>query len=228
MMKTFRLGYRISLSTRPTQYIGSLDSWEKATDALKKALEEEKQDFEIAQGEGAFYGPKIDIQMEDALGRLWQGCTIQVDFNLPERFDLTYIASDGKKKRVVMIHRVVLGTMERFLGVLIEHWGGAFPVWLSPVQVRILTVTNKEDSFATRIFQRMRNEGIRVEIDDRNEMLGHKVREAQLDKIPYMLIIGAKEVKDGLVTIRKRNGENLKEIRLDEFIPAIKSEIRSK
>lgn len=228
MMKIFRLGYRISLSTRPTQYIGSLDSWEKATDALKKALEEEKQDFEIAQGEGAFYGPKIDIQMEDALGRLWQGSTIQVDFNLPERFDLTYIASDGKKKRVVMIHRVVLGTMERFLGVLIEHWGGAFPVWLSPVQVRILTVTNKEDSFATRIFQKMRNEGIRVEIDDRNEMLGHKVREAQLDKIPYMLIIGAKEVKDGLVTIRKRNGENLKEIRLDEFIPAIKSEIRSK
>jgi threonyl-tRNA synthetase len=199
-----------------------------ATDALKKALDEEKQDFEIAQGEGAFYGPKIDIQMEDALSRLWQGPTIQVDFNLPERFDLTYIASNGKKKRVVMIHRVVLGTMERFLGVLIEHFGGAFPVWLSPVQARILTVTDKEDSFATRIFQRMRQEGIRVEIDDRNEMLGHKVREAQLDKIPYMLVIGAKEAKDGLVTIRKRNGENLKGIKLDEFISVIKSEIRSK
>ena len=228
MMKVFHLGYRISLSTRPTQYIGSLDSWEKATDALKKALEDERQDFEIAQGEGAFYGPKIDIQMEDALGRLWQGPTIQVDFNLPERFDLTYIASDGKKKRIVMIHRVVLGTMERFLAVLIEHWGGAFPVWLSPVQVRILTVTDKEDSFATRILQRMKQEGMRVEIDDRNEMLGHKVREAQLGKIPYMLIIGAKEAKDGLVTIRKRNGESLKGIRLDEFISAIKSEIRSK
>ena len=228
MMDTFDLGYRMTLSTRPAEFIGSLDHWEKATQALKDALREEKLDFHIAQGEGAFYGPKIDIQMEDALGRLWQGPTIQVDFNLPERFDLKYTSADGERKRVVMIHRVVLGTIERFLGVLIEHVGGAFPLWLSPVQVRILTVTDKENSFAENLQQQMVKEGVRSEIDLRNELLGFKVRQAELEKIPYMLIIGQAEAKKGLVTARKRNGENLKDIKPQRFIQMVKEAVKEK
>jgi len=228
MMDTFHLGYKITLSTRPEEYIGSLTHWERATEALKRALKEEGLPFEIAEGEGAFYGPKIDIQMEDMLGRLWQGPTIQVDFNLPERFDLNYIASDGEKKRVVMIHRVVLGTIERFLGVLIEHLGGVFPPWLSPVQVKVLSVTEKTASFAQNIEKCIREEEIRSELDIRNEMLGYKVREAQLEKVPYMLIIGEKEAEKGLVTVRKRNGENIQNLKLKDFITMVKSKIKNK
>jgi len=228
MMKTFHLGYRIALSTRPRKFIGSLESWEQATQALVNSLREEGLSFEIAEGEGAFYGPKIDIQMEDALGRLWQGPTIQVDFNLPERFDLTYVASSGQKERVVMIHRVVLGTIERFLAILLEHWGGAFPLWLSPVQVRILTVTDKEIPFAEEVYQRMMSEGIRVEINTRNEMLGYKVREAQMEKIPYMVIVGSREKDNGTITVRTREGENLKEIKIGDFIDMIKKKIKNK
>ncbi len=225
MMHTFELGYRITLSTRPLKYIGSLSSWETATNALKRALEEEDLDFEVAPGEGAFYGPKIDIQVEDALGRLWQGPTIQVDFNLPERFNLTYISSGGEKKQVVMIHRVVLGAIDRFLGVLIEHVGGKFPVWLAPVQVKVLTITEKEIPFAKEIYDKMKSENIRVELDSENEMLGYKVRKAQLEKVPYMVIIGKKEAEKGLLTIRKRNGENLKNLSLENFISMIKEEV---
>ena len=228
MMKTFRLGYQMTLSTRPRKYIGSLENWERATQALTTALEKENIPFEVAQGEGAFYGPKIDVQMEDALGRLWQGPTIQVDFNLPERFDLTYIAPSGKKERVVMIHRVVLGTMERFIGILIEHWGGAFPVWLSPVQVRILTVTTKESLFAWQVYQKMMSEGIRVEVDDDNAMLGYKVRQAQLEKIPYMVIIGPREKEKEIITVRTRDGENLRGLEISEFIEMVKTKIEDK
>lgn len=228
MMDTFSLGYQMTLSTRPAEFIGAAEHWEKATQALKDALREEGLDFEIAQGEGAFYGPKIDIQMEDALGRLWQGPTIQVDFNLPERFDLNYISPDGGKRRVVMVHRVVLGTIERFLGILIEHVGGAFPLWLSPVQVRILTVTEKEDSFAKSLHQQMVGRGLRSEMDLRNELLGLKVRQAELDKIPYMLIIGKKETEKRLVTARKRNGENLKDIKPDQFIQTVIEAVEKK
>ena len=228
MMKTFRLGYRMTLSTRPRKYIGSPENWERATQALTTALEKENIPFEVAQGEGAFYGPKIDVQMEDALGRLWQGPTIQVDFNLPERFDLTYIAPSGKKERVVMIHRVVLGTMERFIGILIEHWGGAFPVWLSPVQVRILTVTTKESLFAWQVYQKMMSEGIRVEVDDDNAMLGYKVRQAQLEKIPYMVIIGPREKEKEIITVRTRDGENLRGLEISEFIEMVKTKIEDK
>ena len=228
MMDTFDLGYRMTLSTRPAKFIGPPEHWEKATQALKDALGAEGLDFQIAQGEGAFYGPKIDIQMEDALGRLWQGPTIQVDFNLPERFDLKYTSPDGEKKRVVMVHRVVLGTIERFLGVLIEHVGGAFPPWLSPVQVKILTITQKEDSFAESLHQQMLDEGLRSEMDLRNELLGFKVRQAELEKIPYMLIIGQMEAKKGLVTVRKRNGENLKNIKPQRFIQIVKEAVREK
>jgi len=227
MMDTFHLGYKITLSTRPEEYIGSLAHWERATESLRRALKEEGLPFETAEGEGAFYGPKIDIQMEDTLGRLWQGPTIQVDFNLPERFDLNYIASDGEKKRVVMIHRVVLGTIERFLGVLIEHLEGAFPPWLSPVQVKVISVTEKTASFARDINKCIREEGIRSELDVRNEMLGYKIREGQFEKIPYMLIIGKKEVEKGLITVRKRDGENV-QFKLKDFITMIKSKIKNK
>jgi len=228
MMKTFGLGYRMTLSTRPQKYIGSLENWKRATKSLTNALEAENLPFEVARGEGAFYGPKIDVQMEDALGRLWQGATIQVDFNLPEKFDLTYVASNGKKERVVMIHRVVLGAMERFLGVLIEHWAGAFPVWLSPVQVKVLTVTAKEGLFAREVYQKMMSEGIRVELNDDNTMLGYKVRQAQLEKIPYMVIIGARERNKGTITVRTRNGTNLKNLEIEDFIDMVKVKIDNK
>ena len=228
MMDTFKLGYKITLSTRPVKYIGSEKSWEVATDALKEALRREGLDFEIAPGEGAFYGPKIDIQMEDALGRLWQGPTIQVDFNLPERFDLTYISAEGEKKRVVMIHRVVLGTIDRFLGVLIEHLEGKFPVWLAPVQVRVLTITDKEIPFAKDIYEKIKSEGIRVELDSRNEMLSYKIRESQLQKIPYMVVVGKRETENKLLTVRKRNGENLKNISLENFLKMIREDISRK
>ncbi|MEA3485111.1 MAG: threonine--tRNA ligase, partial [Candidatus Aerophobetes bacterium] len=228
MMKTFRLGYRIALSTRPQEFIGSLESWERATQALTTALNEEELSFEIAEGEGAFYGPKIDIQMEDVLGRLWQGPTIQVDFNLPERFDLTYVASSGQKERVVMVHRVVLGTIERFLAILTEHWGGAFPLWLSPVQVRILTVTEKEIPFAKEVYQKMVNKGIRAEMNSRNEMLGYKIRQSQLEKIPYMVIIGKREKNSKTITVRTRERENLKDLKLEDFLNMIKIKIENK
>jgi len=228
MMKTFHLGYRIALSTRPREFIGSLDNWERATQSLTTALNEEGLSFEIAEGEGAFYGPKIDIQMEDALGRLWQGPTIQVDFNLPERFDLTYIAPNGQKERVVMIHRVVLGTIERFLAILTEHWSGAFPLWLSPIQVRILTITEKEIPFAKEVYQKMVNEGIRAEMNGKNEMLGYKIREAQLEKIPYMVIVGEREKDNRTITVRTREGENMKNLKLEDFLNMIKIKIENK
>jgi len=228
MMDTFDLGYHMTLSTRPAEFIGSPDHWERATQALKDALREEGLDFQMAQGEGAFYGPKIDIQMEDVLGRLWQGPTIQVDFNLPERFDLRYVAPNGERKRVVMVHRVVLGTIERFLGILIEHVGGAFPLWLSPVQVKILTVTEKENSFAENLHQQMVNKGVRSEMDLRNELLGFKVRQAELEKIPYMLIIGQKEAQKGTVTARKRNGDNLRDIKPEDFIQTVTEAVKER
>jgi len=228
MMDTFKLGYRVTLSTRPVKSIGSDILWERSTDALKEALRRESIDFEVASGEGAFYGPKIDIQMEDALGRLWQGPTIQVDFNLPERFNLTYVASGGEKKRVVMIHRVVLGAIDRFLGVLIEHLGGKFPVWLAPVQAKILTLTDKEIPFARQVYDVIRDQGIRVELDSRNEMLSYKIREAQLQKIPYMLILGKKEEETKTLTVRKRDGENLKNISVKSFINMVKEKIAAK
>ncbi|NQS90306.1 threonine--tRNA ligase [Patescibacteria group bacterium] len=228
MMNIFKLGYRVTLSTRPAKYIGSLASWDKATEALRNALREENLNFEVALGEGAFYGPKIDIQMEDALGRLWQGATIQVDFNLPERFNLTYVDSNGEKKQVVMIHRVVLGTIERFLGVLIEHLGGNFPLWLSPIQVRVLTVTEKEASYAQDICQQMRTEGIRAEVDVRNEMLGYKVRETELDRIPYMVILGKEEAKKKVLTVREKKGNNLKNVILEDFLQMLKDKVKQR
>jgi threonyl-tRNA synthetase len=224
MLKLFGFEYEIELSTQPEKRIGTDQDWERATTALEKALNDKQIPYEICAGEGAFYGPKIDILLKDALNRRWQCSTIQCDFTLPERFDLTYIGPDGEKHRPVMLHRTLLGSMERFLGVLIEHYAGAFPTWLAPVQAIILTVTDRHQQYGEGLFQRLLNTGIRVEKDFRNEKLGYKIREAQLQKIPYMLIVGDREVESGGVSPRRRDGEDLKLIEVDECIRLIKDE----
>jgi threonyl-tRNA synthetase len=196
------------VSTRPEKSIGSDEDWERATSALIAAVESHKLNYQISEGDGAFYGPKIDIKVTDAIGREWQLSTIQVDFTLPDRFDLTYVGADGGKHRPVMVHRAILGSLERFIGVLTEHYAGAFPAWLTPVQAVALTVTDAQNEFAAMVCRTLRDRGLRVEADLRNEKLGFKVREAQLAKIPYMLVIGDKEVEAGGVNVRLRNGDN--------------------
>ena len=228
ILKTFGFGFKLILSTRPEDYIGSKRNWEHATKALREALKESKLEYEIAPGEGAFYGPKIDIQISDALGRFWQCSTIQVDFNFPEKFDLTYAGKDGRKHRCVMVHRALLGSMERFLGVLIEHYGGAFPVWISPVQVKILPIADRHIKYALKVKKRLEKESMRVELDSRNEKIGKKIREAQLEKVPYMLIIGDREVKSNTLSLRLRSEKDLGEIRIDKFISKILLDIRRK
>jgi len=224
--------FDIDLSLRDPQnkakYLGDDEIWERAESVLAEALNGRKLIYRRVVGDAVFYGPKIDIRLIDALKRGWQGPTIQIDFNFPQKFDLNYIDKHGRKQKVVMIHRTVLGAMERFVGNLIEHYAGALPIWLSPVQIKILTVTQKEESFANEVYQRILEEGIRTQLNVSQKMLGYKIREAQLEKVPYMLIIGAKEAKEKLVTARKRNGENLKGIKLEDFLPIIKDEIRSR
>lgn len=224
VMKIFNFEFEVELSTRPEKSIGTDEAWERATEALIQALKSKNLSFEINEGEGAFYGPKIDIKLKDALHRRWQCATIQVDFAMPERFDLTYIGSDGERHRPVMLHRVILGAMERFIGVLIEHYGGAFPVWLSPIQAIILTVTERNVDYGEGVFKELLNRGIRVEKDFRNEKLGYKIREAQLNKIPYMLVIGDREQKEGTVSPRKRNGETMKSMNVEEFVRLVESD----
>ncbi len=224
ILRTFGFGYKLILSTRPEDYIGGTKNWEHATKALKEALKESKLEYEIAPGEGAFYGPKIDIQISDALGRLWQCSTIQVDFNFPEKFNLTYTGRDGRKHRCVMIHRALLGSIERFLGVLIEHYGGAFPVWISPVQVKILPIADRHIEYALKVKERLEKENLRVELDERNEKIGYKIREAQIEKVPYMLILGDKEAKNESVALRLRSEKDLGQIKIDEFIRRVSKE----
>ncbi|MEN8139742.1 MAG: threonine--tRNA ligase [Thermodesulfobacteriota bacterium] len=201
--------YDIYLSTRPEKYVGSDENWDKATEALKLALTKKGLDFEVDPGEGVFYGPKIDIKIKDVLGRSWQCSTIQVDFNLPERFEITYTGEDNSDHRPIMIHRALMGSLERFFGVLIEHYAGAFPLWLAPVQVKILNITDNQLDFAEEVYRQLRASGIRVEKDIRNEKLNFKIREAQMAKVPYMVILGDKEVESGEVTVRLRSGKNL-------------------
>ncbi len=196
--------YDIFLSTRPQNYVGTLENWQLATESLKKGLERAKVSYQIDPGEGVFYGPKIDIKIKDSLGRTWQCSTIQVDFNEPERFDLTYVGSDGKEHRPVMVHRALLGSLERFFGVLIEHYAGAFPFWLAPVQVRVIPITEKQHEYGRQVYDRLIKAGLRAELDDRNEKVGYKIREAETQKIPYMLILGQKEMETGKVAVRKR------------------------
>ncbi len=224
VMKVFGFEYEMELSTRPEKSIGADEDWERATHALLQALKTKNLSYEINEGEGAFYGPKIDVKLKDALHRRWQCATIQVDFAMPERFDLTYVGSDGERHRPVMLHRVILGAMERFIGVLIEHYAGAFPVWLAPIQTILLTVTERHISYSEKIYAQLIEKGIRAEKDFRNEKLGFKIREAQIQKIPYMLVIGDREEKEGTVSPRKRSGEAMKGMQIEDFIKQVESE----
>jgi threonyl-tRNA synthetase len=223
-MKIFNFDYEMEISTKPEKYIGSDEDWEKAENALREVLDDQKIPYEINEGDGAFYGPKIDVKLKDAIGRKWQCATIQCDFALPERFDLTYVDSDGKRKRPVMLHRVILGAIERFIGVLIEHYGGRFPVWLSPIQAIIMNITEDQEAYAQELYSRLIDEGVRVEIDLRNEKLGLKVREATVRKIPYMLITGKKEMEGKVITVRLRDGGELRDITVQDFIDKVKED----
>ena len=224
----FGFKYEIELSTRPEDSMGSDEQWEMAENALKKVLKDLNLDYELNEGDGAFYGPKIDFHIRDCLGRSWQCGTIQLDFQMPERFDLTYIGEDGEKHRPVMLHRVIFGSIERFIGILIEHFAGAFPVWLSPIQVKVLPITDKEHEYAYKVQKILQEKGIRVEVDDRNEKTGYKIREAQLEKVPYMLVVGAKEVEQNLVAVRSRQNGDEGTCDLQEFIQKILKEIETK
>jgi len=228
VMGIFQFEYDLEISTRPEKSIGSDEDWELATQALIKAMEDEGLAYDINEGDGAFYGPKIDVKLRDALGRKWQCATVQCDFTLPEKFDLTYIGKDSERHRPVMIHRVILGAIERFIGVLIEHYAGAFPTWLSPVQAVVLTVTDRHIPHAQHVVQALTDADIRVEADLRNEKLGLKVREAQLSKVPYMLIVGDKECDEGGVTPRQRNGQNLPLMGVKGFIDRITEETQQR
>jgi threonyl-tRNA synthetase len=228
MIDTFGFtNYKVMLSTRPEKYAGSLDVWEKATKILEQALTHSKIAFTIDPGEGVFYGPKIDIKFEDAIGRAWQGPTIQVDFNLPQRFNVTFVGEDGQEHQIVMIHRTVLGSMERFLASLTEHYGGAFPVWLAPVQVMLIPVADRHLDYANKLETELKNDGVRAKVDARSERLNLKIRQAQLDKVPYMLIVGDKEIADSTVSVRLRSGE-LASQSFESFRKALREAIRNK
>ena len=218
--------YDIYLSTRPEKYVGSEEHWQKSTDALKQALEKRGLDYHLDPGEGVFYGPKIDIKIKDVLGRSWQCSTIQVDFNLPERFEVSYIGEDGKEHQPIMIHRALMGSLERFIGVLIENYAGAFPIWLAPVQARIMNITDAQNEYCEKVYLELRKSGIRIEKDLRNEKLNYKIREAQLAKIAYMLVIGDREAESNTVTVRERSGKNLPPMAVEEFVAKIKDECK--
>jgi len=224
VMRIFGFEYEMELSTRPEKSIGADGDWEKATQALMNALKSKNLPYDVNEGEGAFYGPKIDVKLKDALNRRWQCATIQVDFAMPERFDLTYVGSDGERHRPVMLHRVILGAMERFIGVLIEHYAGAFPVWLAPTQAILMTVTDRQVPYGEGAYRQLIRGGVRVEKDFRNEKLGFKIREAQIQKVPYMLVIGDREAREGTLAPRKRNGETLKPMPVEDFVKQVESE----
>ena len=221
----FGFTYEIELSTRPENSIGSDAEWELATEALRKAVEGLGISYKINEGDGAFYGPKLDFHLKDSIGRTWQCGTIQLDFQLPMRFDADYVGADGEKHRPIMIHRVVYGSIERFIGILIEHYAGKFPVWLSPVQVKVLTVSDKYLEYAQHIVQELKDKEVRAELDDRNEKLGYKIREARMDKVPYIIIVGEKEQENGTISVRSRDAEegkqDLGEMQLQELIERI-------
>ncbi|OPY79531.1 MAG: Threonine--tRNA ligase 2 [Syntrophorhabdus sp. PtaU1.Bin153] len=224
VMEIFDFKYEMEISTRPDKYIGTLEDWNKAEQVLKEVLDGQGLPYDINEGDGAFYGPKIDIKLKDAIGRKWQCATIQCDFALPERFDLYYVDSDGKRKRPVMLHRVVLGALERFIGVLIEHYGGRFPVWLSPVQVIIMNITDEQEPYVRSMRDAMVSEGLRVELDTRNEKLSLKIRDGMVKKIPYMVVVGKKEMANETISVRVRDGGELKDIAVRDFIERVKEE----
>jgi threonyl-tRNA synthetase len=224
----FGLTYQIEVSTMPEDHIGEKETWDFATETLKKAITDMGKDFVINEGDGAFYGPKLDFHLADSLGRTWQCGTIQLDMQMPERFDLEYTGADGEKHRPVMIHRVVLGSIERFIGVITEHFAGAFPLWLAPVQVKILPVTDRAAQYADQVAAQLDASGYRVEVDHRSEKLGYKIREAQKNKIPYMVIVGDKDVENNTVSIRHRSGADLGAMTFQEFSTLLQSEVDSK
>ncbi|MFZ3138154.1 MAG: threonine--tRNA ligase [Thermodesulfovibrionales bacterium] len=229
VLKTFGfVEYDVYLSTRPEKFVGAPENWEKSTNALKRALEIKGLSYEIDPGEGVFYGPKIDIKVKDSLNRPWQCSTIQVDFNNPERFDITYIGSDGKEHRPIMVHRALMGSLERFFGILIEHYSGAFPIWLAPVQVEILTIAERHADYALSLSEQLRAAEIRTELNLDNEKIGHKIRNATIMKVPYLVIIGDKEVSEKTVTVRKRTGENIGPFTIEDFIGIIKEKVNNK
>ena len=221
----FGLKYHVELSTKPDNAMGDDAIWEAATEALRNAIEAKGIDYVINPGDGAFYGPKLDYHIEDSLGRTWQCGTIQLDMNLPERFNVEYIGEDGQKHRTIMIHRACFGSMERFIGILTEHYAGAFPTWLAPVQVKVLPISEKHVEYANQLAKQMRHDYVRVEVDDRNEKIGYKIRQAQMEKVPYMLVVGDKEMEDNSVNVRKHGGDELGTVSFDEFFNSIKIEI---
>ena len=220
--------YEMMLSTRPEKAVGSEDSWDMATGALRNVLENLKIKYHVDPGEGVFYGPKIDVKLKDAIGRLWQGPTIQVDFQMPERFDVNYVGEDGQEHRTVMIHRTVLGSMERFFACLTEHYAGAFPVWLAPVQAMVIPIADRHNAYAAELFEQMRDRDLRAQLDDRSERMNMKIRDAQLAKIPYMLVVGDKEVENSTVSVRLRNGEDLGSVKVSGFIERVESLVKSR
>jgi threonyl-tRNA synthetase len=226
--KVFGFEYFVELSTRPEDSMGSDEDWETATNGLIGALNSAGIPYKVNEGDGAFYGPKIDFHLKDCIGRTWQCGTIQLDFQLPERFDLNYVGADGEKHRPVMVHRVVFGSIERFMGILIEHYAGAFPTWLAPVQVRLMNISEHQVEYLNKVVDILKEEGLRVEVDVRNEKIGYKIREAQLQKVPYMLVIGDNEVKEDKISVRSRKDGDLGSLNIDDFVTRIKVEIKEK
>ena len=224
----FGLKYHVELSTKPDNAMGDDAIWEAATEALRNAIEAKGIDYVINPGDGAFYGPKLDYHIEDSLGRTWQCGTIQLDMNLPERFNVEYIGEDGQKHRTIMIHRACFGSMERFIGILTEHYAGAFPTWMAPVQVKVLPISEKHVEYANQLAKQMCHDYVRVEVDDRNEKIGYKIRQAQMEKVPYMLVVGDKEMEDNSVNVRKHGGDELGTVPFDEFFNSIKIEIKER
>ena len=224
----FGFKYHVELSTRPENSMGSDEDWNNATEALRSALNDLGLDYVVNEGDGAFYGPKIDFHLEDSIGRTWQCGTIQLDFQLPQRFEMEYIGEDGQKHQPIMVHRVAFGSIERFIGILIEHFAGKFPVWLSPLQVKILPITDRQIEYANALCQKMKAAGIRVKVDDRSEKIGYKIREAQMEKVPYMLVVGEKEASEGLVAVRRRDKGDIGAVSADEFIQTVLGDIADK
>jgi threonyl-tRNA synthetase len=226
--KLFGFEYNMELSTRPENFMGTVETWDMATEALRDALDTLGKPYKINEGDGAFYGPKIDFHLKDSIGRTWQCGTIQLDLQMPERFDLTYIGADGEKHRPVMIHRVIFGSIERFIAILTEHFAGAFPAWLAPLQVMVLPISEKQKDYAEKIKESLEKLEIRAEADVRNEKVGYKIREAQLQKIPYMLVVGDKEMETDSVAVRDRKDGDKGTMKLEDFIAQIKEEIENK
>ncbi len=224
----FGFKYHVELSTRPENSMGSDEDWNLATESLRSALDDLGLNYVVNEGDGAFYGPKIDFHLEDSIGRTWQCGTIQLDFQLPQRFEMEYVGEDGAKHRPIMVHRVAFGSIERFIGILIEHFAGKFPVWLAPAQVKILPITDRQLPYANELYKKMKEQGIRVSVDDRSEKIGYKIREAQMSKVPYMLVIGEKEAEAGQVAVRRRDKGDMGAMNADEFIQTVLTEIENK